>query len=431
MRGRSLTLWQSSRLFWRDRELRGNLLGLLGWQALFFALLGVLWNAAEPGTAISGLPDLLLGLAGGLLAGTLLACLQPHPRRSLGLVPLAATGLLLGLGSAALFGALGWGLALGLGLLLGLGHAPLWTHYRRHLPAELRGYGMAVCLLPAALLFAALSAGLRLLHDSSPLSLAAQLWLLTALAALATIVAWYACHREVMEQALEVLIWPIYQIRGYGPGLVSMPVRGPVILVANHSAWFDPMWVGKVAPRRLIPMMTSTFYDLPILNWLVKYGARAIRVQKSDYRREAPELQLALEVLQRGDALLIFPEGRLRRSEERPLYSFGQGIWLLLQQRPDIPVIPCWVEGGWGSYCSYYNGRPTKNKRLDFWRSIRVAVSEPEVLPAELLADRRATRRYLMQRCLEARRHLGLEPFALPELLEETPAAVEPQEKAG
>jgi 1-acyl-sn-glycerol-3-phosphate acyltransferase len=191
------------------------------------------------------------------------------------------------------------------------------------------------------------------------------------------------------------------------------------------------MWLGKVAPRRLIPMMSSTFYDLPVINWLVKYGARAIRVQDSAYRREAPELQQAIAVLDRGEALLIFPEGRLRRSEERPLYPFGQGIWLILQQRPDIPVVPCWVEGGWGSYCSYYNGRPTKNKRLDFWRSIRIAVSEPEVIPAELLADRRATRRYLMQRCLEARCHLGLEPFAAPELLEEAPATVEAQEEAG
>jgi hypothetical protein len=54
------------------------------------------------------------------------------------------------------------------------------------------------------------------------------------------------------------------------------------------------------------------------------------------------------------------------------------------------------------------NGPPMTNKKRDFWRRIDIAVEEPQVLPAEVLADHRSTRRYLMRACLEARRHLGL-----------------------
>ena len=50
---------------------------------------------------------------------------------------------------------------------------------------------------------------------------------------------------------------------------------------------------------------------------------------------------------------------------------------------------------------------------MDFWRHIDIAVGEPMVLGAELLADQRATRSYLMRVCLETRKYLGLEPFLL------------------
>ena len=32
-----------------------------------------------------------------------------------------------------------------------------------------------------------------------------------------------------------------YRIRGFGPGIDTMPLQGPVLVVANHSAWMDPV----------------------------------------------------------------------------------------------------------------------------------------------------------------------------------------------
>ena len=148
-------------------------------------------------------------------------------------------------------------------------------------------------------------------------------------------------------------------------------------------------------------------------------------MQASAFRREAPELADAVARLDAGGCVAIFPEARLRRSPEPSLRRFGQGVWHILLTRPETPVVVCWIEGGFGSFCSYYNGKPTKNKRLDFRRRIDVAVSEPQVLTAEVLADSHATRVYLMRACLQARGLLGLEVPPLPEMIEE-----EKEEKA-
>jgi 1-acyl-sn-glycerol-3-phosphate acyltransferase len=134
-----------------------------------------------------------------------------------------------------------------------------------------------------------------------------------------------------------------------------------------------------------------------------------IRVEASRFRREAPELKDAVAVLRRGGCLLIFPEARLRRKEETLLRQFGRGVWHVLRECPQTPVVVCWIEGGWGSWASYRGGPPMKGKPLDRGRPIDIGIDPPRVLDGAMLADQRATRAYLMQACLECRRHLGLE----------------------
>jgi 1-acyl-sn-glycerol-3-phosphate acyltransferase len=207
----------------------------------------------------------------------------------------------------------------------------------------------------------------------------------------------------------------MYRIRAYGPGRTRIPLQGPLLVVANHSAYLDPAWLAKLLPRRVTPMMTSVFFDRPLLRWLMAGVVQAIRVEWSRFRREIPELRQAIAALDRGECVLIFPEAWLRRKADVPIRQFGQGVWLILKERPATPVLVCWIEGGWGSFFSYCGGPPGVNKRLDWWRRIAIGFNEPQVLAPEMLADQRATRRYLMRLCAEARRYLGLEAYRLPQ----------------
>ena len=76
----------------------------------------------------------------------------------------------------------------------------------------------------------------------------------------------------------------------------------------------------------------------------------------------------------------------------------------------------CWIEGAWGSYCSYFNGKPTVNKKRDRRRPIGIGVSAAVTVPADVLANHLRARVHLMNLVLAARAHLGLEAIQAVEL---------------
>jgi 1-acyl-sn-glycerol-3-phosphate acyltransferase len=407
----AVDFFRDARRVLRDRPAAASLLGLAAFQAVVTAGAGALLTIALDRHDLDQLLQALVLTGGGAAFGCALASLQAHPRRNLGFVPLGATGLLLALAWAG--AASGEGIpqlpCLLLGCFGGLVNVPLRSAYLAAVPADARGNAMSVMntaiyvltSLAAVALFGLTRGGLV----PTP---AAQLGALAALAAAGAAAAWRVLFPQALELVIEWVVWPLYRIRAYGPGLELLPRSGPLLVVANHSSYLDPFWLAKHFPRPMRPMMTSRFYDLPLVRWLMTHVVRAIRVQEAGFRRAAPELLEAVSALRAGDCLLVFPEAILRRSEGQLLRPFGQGVWHVLRELPDTAVVVCWIEGGWGSYFSYKDGPPGKNKRMDWWRRVDIAYDAPRALPPEVLADQRATRAYLHQAVLDCRSYLGL-----------------------
>jgi 1-acyl-sn-glycerol-3-phosphate acyltransferase len=401
----------------REPAARGSLLGLACFQAIVTAGSGaIVQNTLDHAIHVGLLRAMvLMGVGAGV--GCLTASWQGHPRRSLGLVPIGATGLLLGLlwatATASAAAALPVVPCFVLGFMGGLVNVPLRAAYQAAVPADARGNGMAVMntviyvlTTTVALLLLGLIRGAVL---PTPV---VQLMFLVLLAASGAAVAWWYLMPQAVEQILEILLTPMYRVRTHGPGADLIPRRGPLVVVSNHAAYFDPFWLCKVLPRQATPMMTSAFYDLPFIRWCMVHIVGAIRVPVSRFRREAPELRDAVALLHRGGCLLIFPEGQLRRRADGALRMFGQGVWRILHEVPDTPVLVCWIEGGWGSFTSYCNGPPMRGKGLDWARHIDIAYEKPQTIDPSVLADQHATRQYLMRACRECRRYLGLPVLA-------------------
>ncbi|QEL18040.1 lysophospholipid acyltransferase family protein [Limnoglobus roseus] len=224
---------------------------------------------------------------------------------------------------------------------------------------------------------------------------------------------WVRLFRPFFELCVEAVVWRGYRIAPRGSGLSEFPRQGPVLVIANHACWWDPLFLAKVLPRPITPMMTSAFYDRWFLRPLMVYVFQTIRVADVHIRREAPEIQEAIQALDQGKCVVIFPEGYLRRKEEIPLRRFGRGVWEILKSRPQTPVVAGWIEGGWGSYASYWNGPPTKNKKNEFRRPITVGLAPAQCVTPEILQHHLQTRLTLMNQVSQARLQLGLPP--LPE----------------
>jgi 1-acyl-sn-glycerol-3-phosphate acyltransferase len=404
--------FRDSGRIYRKSAARVPVLGLAAFQALVTA---GSWPLIKP--LVEGgsgrFQDLLtvLAYAGiGAALGCLVAGLQGNARRSPGLVPYAATGLIVVL--LCLMGSTD-GVpkvsCLLLGVMGGLINVPLRAAYIGAVPADARGNGMSVMNTAIYVMTTLLSLlMLALLHWRVLESVGSQLAFLAGLSSVGAAAAWYLYMSQALENIVEVVLCIMYRIRAHGPGAGHIPTEGPLILVANHAAYLDPFWIFKIVPRQVRPLMTSVFFDIPGVSWMMRHLIQAIRVEFTSYRREAPELKQVVAILRDGGCVLVFPEARLRRSEGEFIRRFGQGVWHVLQDVPETKVMVCWIEGGWGSWMSYYNGSPGRNKRPDFRRHIDIAVEEAEVVPTEVRADQWRTRQYLMRRCLECRRYLGL-----------------------
>lgn len=339
-----------------------------------------------------------LWMVGAALVGAVIPFVYYSPFRALGFAPLAAVAWL----AAAAHGAYwhewpGWAHGLALGLAVG---------------ALVRGWRGPEPEAESALLFVAALVGAGIAYilreRGRPYDIAEWFVVLASLGLVGW--TWSRLFRPLFELSLEPLMWPLYRIRATGPGLTDFPKTGPCLVIANHACWIDPIFLAAFLPRPVTPMMTAKFYDLPLLKRLmVKFGV--IRVPEKALKKDAPEIQEAIAALDRGECVIIFPEGYLRRSEDKPLRRFGQGVWQILKARPSTPVYASWIEGAWGSYTSYFNGLPTKNKKKDFWRRIGVAVSAAVTVPPAELSAHMRTRVYLMNLVGDARKHLGLEPL--------------------
>lgn len=356
-------------------------------------------EAIGPAAAYQGLEN-----AGGfgIVGGLMLAFLVWHPRRVLGLVPLASSVWLLTL-LALLAGAANAFVAFLCGLTAGLTAWPcMMTALRRSGltgPFPPRDRLWLILLIPVGL-----SGGLLcrwLLNQADEYT---RRWILLGLGGVGVLLAWRCFWLNALELLLEVFLLPLFRFSFVGPGVHAIPAEGPVIVVANHTNMLDPLFIGKLVPRRLIPVMTAKYYDLPGLRFLMRHVVGTIRVPVASRRAEAPELAAMIDALDKGHCLVMFPEGKLRREGDPELSYFHQGVWRVLKARPSTPVVACWIEGGWGGYLSYKDGPPGKNKSFDWLRPIRIAVAEPEVLPSELLEAHPATRRHLTDKVAELRR---------------------------
>ncbi|HEX4719228.1 MAG TPA: lysophospholipid acyltransferase family protein [Thermoleophilaceae bacterium] len=122
-------------------------------------------------------------------------------------------------------------------------------------------------------------------------------------------------------------------------GRKNIPKKGPVILAANHRSFLDPFIVGCCMRRPVYFVAKQELFQKRWQGWLLnRLGAFPIRRGESDEE----SLATARGVLERGEALVIFPEGT--RMRNGPLGRPKRGVGRLALET-GAPVVPIAILG--------------------------------------------------------------------------------------
>ncbi len=122
-------------------------------------------------------------------------------------------------------------------------------------------------------------------------------------------------------------------------GRHNIPRSGPFVFASNHRSFLDPFIIGTMHWRPTYFVAKKELFDNRFVGWLLN-GLGAFPVDRGHSDTEM--LETARQVLDRGDVLMIFPEGtRVRRgSLGKPKRGVGR-----LALETDALVLPCAIKG--------------------------------------------------------------------------------------
>jgi 1-acyl-sn-glycerol-3-phosphate acyltransferase len=144
-------------------------------------------------------------------------------------------------------------------------------------------------------------------------------------------------------------------LRAYGTERV--PRHGPLLLCFNHFSWLDPWAIGSVTPRTIFYVAKQEAHADRFIGPLIRiFGTLSVRRGESD--REA--VRMMREVVRRGDALGMFPEGT--RQERIPGEVKPGSAMIAIQE--GVPVV-----------CGAIHG--SQDWRLGNFQPVSIAFGEP------------------------------------------------------
>jgi 1-acyl-sn-glycerol-3-phosphate acyltransferase len=148
-----------------------------------------------------------------------------------------------------------------------------------------------------------------------------------------------------------ILIYPfdtlVFRIRWRHLDRIPPPSSGGVLIAVNHVSIVDTVLMARVVwdagriPRFLIK---SGVFHVIGLGQLMR-GAKQIPVHRGT-ADASQSLHEAVEALERGEAIVIYPEGTITRDPEQWPMEGKTGVARLVLLSPDTPVVPV---GQWGA----------------------------------------------------------------------------------
>jgi len=337
---------------------------------------------------------LLVGiLAVGVGAGNVLAGAVSRRRIILSLVPLGAAGMALSHillffvpgcnGSPLSFGYFATAACLLLlGLSGGLYDVPLQAYLQYHSPEKTRGSIFAATNLMTFSGTLAAS-GLYIVMVSVLGMSSRAIFLLVGILLLPLVVVLVRYTAYDTTRMIVVALWRlIYRTRI--EGLENIPATGALI-TPNHVSYADGLLVGLACPRHPRMLVFADYFETPWLRWFGRLG-RVILIHPGR-KSIVQSLRIAREALVNGELVCVFPEGGITRTGE--MQPFQPGLMRIIEDT-DLPIIPAYIDGMWGSIFSFEGGKAIWKLPKKWRYPVTIRFGKPICHPADIEQIRQA-----------------------------------------
>jgi 1-acyl-sn-glycerol-3-phosphate acyltransferase len=153
---------------------------------------------------------------------------------------------------------------------------------------------------------------------------------------------------RMLFRVLQAVIPPVARavFRPTMIGRDNVPRTGGVILASNHLSFADSVVIPVVAPRNVAFLAKHDYFNGTGIKGALQRGwfegLGMLPVDRDDTQAAMVSLDIALEVLRRGDAFGIYPEGT--RSRDGRLYRGRTGV-AHLALTAGVPVVPVGLIG--------------------------------------------------------------------------------------
>lgn len=152
-------------------------------------------------------------------------------------------------------------------------------------------------------------------------------------------------------------------------GVENFPKDGAALLLGNHVSYIDWVVLSIASPRRVSFVIERGFYE----KWYLKPFLKFFGAIPISARASRGAFKAVREKLEAGKIVCIFPEGALTRNGH--LGKFQKGFELITRDI-DVPIIPFYIRGLWGSRFSHAHAKLKHNVSLRE-RDIGVSFGKP------------------------------------------------------
>ncbi|MFC1521214.1 lysophospholipid acyltransferase family protein [Elusimicrobiota bacterium] len=157
-------------------------------------------------------------------------------------------------------------------------------------------------------------------------------------------------HRESSPNITARILWFLARTAGTilgidSSGIERIPAKGPLLIIAPHASYLDPVFLLSVLPRLPVFIADSYFFFLhPALSFLM----RTFDVIPANKTKPGPiPLRRLLRNLEQGRACVIFPEGA-RTFDAKPLMPSASASRFIMKLK--IPVAVISIKGAYNTW---------------------------------------------------------------------------------